>query len=64
MKLKCSVTAVEDCGDTLRVRLQGKSPTDADWRAICPQVIEIANSGGANRAFYVGRQVIITVQPR
>lgn len=64
MNLHCHITAVEDCGDVLRVRLLGRGPRPAGWRPLSPQMVEIANSDGAGRTFYVGRPVTMTIKPR
>lgn len=64
MKLDCHILSVEDAGDILRIRLQGRGTKDADWRPVAPQVVEVANVPNAARSLYVGRQVSITIEPK
>jgi hypothetical protein len=64
MKLDCHILSVEDAGDVLRIRLQGRAPKDADWRPLSPQVIEVANTAKAARSLHVGRRVSVTIEPK
>jgi hypothetical protein len=64
MKLDCHILSVEDCGDVLRVKLQGKPPKSADWRGLTPQVVEVPNIPTAARSLHVGRRVSITIEPK
>lgn len=64
MKIDCHILSVEDCGDILRVKLQGKPPKSADWRGLAPQVVELPNLPNAARSLYVGRRVAITIEPK
>lgn len=64
MNLDCHIIAVEDCGDRLRVRLQGAGNGDAEWRPMLPQLMEITNSGRAAKSFHIGRRVTITIEPK
>lgn len=64
MKLECEVIAVETCGDSLRVKLQGKPPTAAEWRGVERQEILIPTTDAAQRTFHIGRKVTITVKPK
>lgn len=63
MKLECHVIEVADCGDILRVKMQGGNPAGADWRPIEIQEVRIASSRRAGQTYYVGRKVMITIEP-
>lgn len=62
MKLKCEILSVETRGDTIAISLQGKSPTDADWRPLSPQTIIVTQTEKMAKALYVGRRVEIEVR--
>lgn len=64
MKISCEVLGAETTGDALRVRFQGKSIGSAEWRPMGAIVVEVPNTDTNQRAFYVGRQVSISVAPR
>lgn len=64
MKLECTVTKVSNSGDTVSITLRGNKPNDADWRPRYEQEIEVTCSDKVKRAFYLGRKVTITVEPR
>lgn len=64
MKLECTVTKVSNSGDSVAITLQGNHPQDADWRPRYTQEIEVSCSDKIKRAFYLGRKVVVTVEPR
>lgn len=64
MKIDCHVIATETTGDGLRVTMQGKPPSAADWRALERQEIILPDTEATRRAFYVGREVTITVKAK
>ncbi len=64
MKLECTVTKVSNSGDTVSITLRGNSPHDAEWRPRYQQEIEVACSDKIKRAFYLGRKVVVMVEPR
>jgi hypothetical protein len=64
MKIECEVLSVETTGDGLKIGLQGKPPSAAEWRDLERQEIIIPVANGSAKTFYVGRRVVITVRPR
>jgi hypothetical protein len=64
MKLECRVTRVSGDGETVTVSLDGRQHHDAEWRRDGDQQIQVTGSAKVKRAFYLGRRVTITVQPR
>lgn len=64
MKLNCEVTKVSSNGETVTIELDGRQRNDADWRIDGSQQIQVTGSEKVKRAFYLGRKVTITVEPR
>lgn len=64
MKLECRVTGVSNSGESVSITLDGHQPNDADWRREGTQQIEVTCSEKVKRAFWLGRRVVITVEPR
>jgi hypothetical protein len=64
MKLDCRVTKVSNSGDTITIGLSGKQPHDAFWRPDGDHTIEVACTDKARRAFWLGRKVVVTIEPR
>lgn len=64
MKLECKVTRASNSGESMTVVLKGRQKRDADWRRDGEVQIEFACSDAAKRAFYLGRSVTVTVEPR
>lgn len=64
MKLDCHILSVEDAGDILRIKLQGRPPKAPEWRGLAPQLVEVPNTATAARSLYVGRRVSITIEPK
>ena len=64
MKLECTVTQISNSGESITITLRGRQPKDAEWRRDGHQEIEITCSEKAKRAFWLGRRVVITVDPR
>ena len=62
MKLQCEVLSVDCNGESLTVDLQGKSETDADWRPMTRQTVQVPYTARNAKAFYIGRKVEITVK--
>lgn len=62
MKMNCEVLEVAGGGGKLRLKLQGRQAAGAPWREWCVMSIEMPATDKAQRAFYVGRLVKITVQ--
>lgn len=63
MKLGCEILAAESCGNTMKIKLQGKKVDAAAWHDWCVMTIEIPATAKAKRAFHVGRVVTLTVSP-
>ncbi|MEQ1580890.1 MAG: hypothetical protein ABL964_09885 [Steroidobacteraceae bacterium] len=63
MKIKAEVIAVETSGDALDVSLQGKAEADAEWRPMLRFNVQVPESIKNRRAFYVGRDVRISIEP-
>lgn len=64
MKLECRVTRVSGDGETVTVSLAGRQGSDAEWRRDGSQEIQVTGSNKVKRAFYLGRRVVVTVEPR
>lgn len=64
MKLHCEVTSVHCDGETMTVGLSGRQANDAEWRRDGSQEVQFTASGSQKRAFWVGRKIILTVEPR
>jgi hypothetical protein len=64
MKLECTVTQATNSGESLSITLKGRQAHDPDWFRDGVQDIEIRCSERAKRAFYLGRRVILTIEPR
>ena len=64
MKLDCIVTQVSGSSETITIELDGRQKHDAEWRRDGGQQIQVTASDKIKRAFYLGRRVVITVEPR
>lgn len=64
MKIRCHVIAVEDCGDKVKVKLQGAEVGSAEWRSLSIVELLIDNVHDIGKRMYVGRAVDIEVKPR
>lgn len=64
MKIKCTVSAVEDRGDKLFVKLSGIEVGAAEWRSQSLVELLVDNVHGIGKRLYVGRAVDIEVSPR
>ena len=64
MKIQCNVTAVEDCGDKVKIKLQGVEVGAADWRRASVVELLVDNVHDIGKRMYVGRAVDIEVKPR
>ena len=63
MKIKAHIVAVADHGDVYKIEAQGSEIGAADWRKMELFEFRVANIAGRNRAFYVGRELTITIEP-
>lgn len=64
MKLECTVTQIANGGETMTIGLSGRQPNDAEWRRNNRQEIEVVCSDKMKGAFWLGRRVVVTVEPR
>lgn len=64
MKIEGEIIGVETQGDTMRVDVQGKPPTAAEWRPLGRQSFVVPYSEANGKTFYVGRYVSIKIDPR
>ena len=63
MKIRCEITAAENNGTTLKLRLQGARPKGADWRPIGVHTLEIDETPTALKTYHLGRILSITIKP-
>lgn len=64
MKIECEVTKIANSGESVSITLRGRQAKDAEWRRDGEQSIEVTCSDKVKRAFYLGRKVLLTVEPR
>lgn len=64
MRIEGEIIGVESHGDTLRVDIQGKPPSAAEWRPLARQSFTMPATDASGRTFYVGRRVSITIDAR
>lgn len=64
MKLECTVTRVSNSGETVTIDLDGRQPKDAEWRRDGSQQIQVTCTDKVRRAFWLGRRVVVTIDPR
>lgn len=64
MKLKLEVIGVDASGDLLTLHLQGSAPNSPDWRTMGGHKIQIDNTPRNCKAFYLGRILNVTIEPK
>lgn len=64
MKLECVVKSMSENGETVSIDLNGRQSIDAEWRRDGDVSLQVTSSAKVRRAFYLGRKVRITVEPR
>lgn len=64
MKIEGEVLAVETTGECYRVRCQGTSPGNADWRPWQSFSFEVPATTRNGQTFYIGRKVQIIVKAK
>ncbi len=62
MKVRGHITAVEDCGDQIKVSGQGYGVADASWRSWFPIVFSVASTQRNERTYHVGRKFVVTIE--
>lgn len=62
MKIKAIVVEVKDNGEILAVLAQGQGVAEAGWMAQRGFNLPMQNSERNRRAFYIGRNITITVK--
>ncbi|MCA1379356.1 hypothetical protein I6F34_00780 [Bradyrhizobium sp. BRP05] len=63
MKIEGHVLEVMDMGDKLHVKGQGRAVSAAEWQPWMPIAISVPMTDRNRKAFYVGRDIEITVRP-
>ncbi len=61
MKIKGEVIAVETMGESLRIDIQGKATSDAEWRPYSKMTFSVACIDKNARAFWIGRRVKVEI---
>jgi hypothetical protein len=64
MRIQCVVTSVTCDGETMTVGLRGRQHADAVWRRDQSQEVRFTASEKTKKAFYIGREVAVTIEPR
>jgi hypothetical protein len=64
LKINAHVLEVSDRGDKLAVTAQGKAVGAADWQPCMSILVNVPMTDRNKRAFYVGREIEMTVTPR
>ena len=62
MKIEGEVIAVETDGDRFKVRIQGGSPGEADWRPMGVTTLSFPSNAATQKAFYLGRKLAIEIR--
>lgn len=63
MKIKAEVLGAETIGDALRLKLQGQADGASQYSEMLALTIEVPPHEKNQRAYYVGRRVVLTVNP-
>ncbi|WP_156928803.1 hypothetical protein [Bradyrhizobium sp. th.b2] len=64
MKIEAHVLEASDKGDKLLVQAQGRAVGAAEWQPWMSIAVNVPMTDRNKRAFYVGREIEITVKPR
>lgn len=64
MKIECEVKSIDFDGESMTVGLSGRQKSDAEWRYDQPQSVKFTATEKMKRAFWLGRKVVVTVEPR
>lgn len=64
MKITGHITQAEDCGDDLKIVMQGCTIASADWRPISSIMFRIPATDTAKRVYHLGREVVLEIKPQ
>lgn len=64
MKINAEVLGAETVGDGLRLKLQGQAEGAAQWSPMLALTAEVPPHAKNQRAYYVGRKVVLTINPK
>lgn len=64
MKIEAHVLEVQDMGDKLHLRGQGRALAAAEWQPWMPIAVSVPMTDRNRKAFYVGRHFDLTITPR
>lgn len=64
MKIEGHVLEARDMGDKLHVQAQGKAVGAAEWQPNMSIAVNVPMTDRNKRAFYVGREIELTLTPR
>jgi TRAP-type mannitol/chloroaromatic compound transport system substrate-binding protein len=64
MKLEGHIIAVEDVGGELRITAQAAEATAPEWASLRRVTFQILDRANANRTYYVGRDLTLTVEAK
>jgi hypothetical protein len=64
VKINAHVLEASDRGDKLAVTAQGKAVGAAEWQPFMSILVSVPMTDRNKRAFYVGREVELTLTPR
>jgi hypothetical protein len=63
MRIKGHVLEVADCGDSLRVKLQGHSIGQASWAPWLVLELRLPIDDRLRAAYHIGREVTVEITP-
>lgn len=64
MKIRACIIGIEDCGDTLAIKVQGKTVGAASWIGEKEMQIVVPATSRNNRTYHNARVLEITVKPK
>lgn len=64
MKIEGHVLEARDMGDKLHVQAQGRAVGSAEWQPWMQIAVNVPMTDRNKRAFYVGREIELTLTPR
>lgn len=64
MKIRGTITSIQDCGDMLLVHGQGERDGDAAWRDLGVFEFKVSARDRDFKTLHVGRRLTITIEPQ
>lgn len=64
MRIRHNILSVETTGDRLRIKAQGRHERASNWRPWETIEFTIPDIGANRRAFRVGRDIEVTIEPK